>query len=326
MALQSFVDKVGPVVSAAWLNAVDILKFTIFGDATTKTQARTNLTSDAAMEIANGGTGVRTLPALKQAIGEELLAVTGTADAIILTPVVAVTAYFTGQRVWWIASGANTTAVTVQVSALAAKALTKRGTIPLVADDIPNGALVGATYDGTQFQLGIIYTLPASPFIATGIELGHATDTTLSRASAGKAAVEGQTLVSVNTVVATDTIASGTYTPIITNVANVAVSVARVCQFLRVGSVVTVSGQCNIDSTTISTTTRFRLSLPIASAFATAFQCGGSAVHMEASGAGTMVGWTIEADAVNDEAAFRCTNNPTDTDTVLTFSFSYLVV
>lgn len=60
MALQNFVDKVGPVVSAAWLNAVDILKFTIFADSTTKAAARTALTLDAPLEVTNGGTGART--------------------------------------------------------------------------------------------------------------------------------------------------------------------------------------------------------------------------------------------------------------------------
>lgn len=59
MPLQNFVDKVGPVVSAAWLNSVDVLKFTIFADAATKAAARTNLTSDAPLEITNGGTGTR---------------------------------------------------------------------------------------------------------------------------------------------------------------------------------------------------------------------------------------------------------------------------
>lgn len=64
MPLQTFVDKVGPVVSAAWLNAVDLLKFTIFNDSTTKAQARTALTEDAPLEVANGGTGQRTLSGL----------------------------------------------------------------------------------------------------------------------------------------------------------------------------------------------------------------------------------------------------------------------
>lgn len=59
MGLQNFVDKNSPAVSAAWLNVVDTLKFTIFGDATTKAIARTNLTSDAPLEVANGGTASR---------------------------------------------------------------------------------------------------------------------------------------------------------------------------------------------------------------------------------------------------------------------------
>lgn len=59
MALQNFIDKAAPVISAAWLNAVDTLKETVFGAATTKALARTALTSDAPLEVANGGTGTR---------------------------------------------------------------------------------------------------------------------------------------------------------------------------------------------------------------------------------------------------------------------------
>jgi hypothetical protein len=60
MALQNFVDKVGPTLSAAWLNGVDILNTTVFGNATTKSAARTALTSDAPMSVAQGGTGLTT--------------------------------------------------------------------------------------------------------------------------------------------------------------------------------------------------------------------------------------------------------------------------
>lgn len=59
MALQNFQDKTTPVVSAGWLNAVDILKETIFNGAADKAGARTGLNSDAPMEIINGGTGSR---------------------------------------------------------------------------------------------------------------------------------------------------------------------------------------------------------------------------------------------------------------------------
>lgn len=59
MPLQSFISKNLPAISAAWLNAVDVIKFTIFADATTKAAARVALTSDAPLEVTNGGTGNR---------------------------------------------------------------------------------------------------------------------------------------------------------------------------------------------------------------------------------------------------------------------------
>lgn len=58
--LQNFVDKVGPAVSASFLNGLDALNQTIFGAATTKALARAALTSDAPLEVANGGSGSRT--------------------------------------------------------------------------------------------------------------------------------------------------------------------------------------------------------------------------------------------------------------------------
>lgn len=59
MALQNFVDFVGPKIAASWLNVVDGLKETVFANAGTKAAARTALTSDAPLEVANGGTGAR---------------------------------------------------------------------------------------------------------------------------------------------------------------------------------------------------------------------------------------------------------------------------
>jgi hypothetical protein len=60
MALQNFVDRSQPVVGAAWLNAVDVLKDTIFNSAGTKQLARAALTEDEPLEIPYGGTGART--------------------------------------------------------------------------------------------------------------------------------------------------------------------------------------------------------------------------------------------------------------------------
>jgi hypothetical protein len=80
----------------------------------------------------------------------------GTADVITLTPNPAITAYVAGQTFRFIASGANTTNVTVAISGLAAKAITKNGTTALVAGDIPASTMVEITYDGTRFILGTI--------------------------------------------------------------------------------------------------------------------------------------------------------------------------
>lgn len=95
----------------------------------------------------------------------------GTADIITLTPTPALTVYKAGQGIAWISSGANTTNVTVNVSALGAKAITKNGTTALVAGDIPSGALVIAIYDGTEFQIQApaTVTVPnALPWVIAG--------------------------------------------------------------------------------------------------------------------------------------------------------------
>ena len=86
MPLQSFIDKVGPVVSATWLNAVDLLKFTIFADSTTKAQARTALTTDAPLEVVNGGTGQRSLGALTQDLLSYIFPQTTEEAAANITP------------------------------------------------------------------------------------------------------------------------------------------------------------------------------------------------------------------------------------------------
>jgi hypothetical protein len=77
----------------------------------------------------------------------------GTADVITLTPSPAISAYVAGQTFRFIASGANTTNVTVAISGLSAKAVTKHGSTALVAGDIPSGQIVEIAYDGTRFQL-----------------------------------------------------------------------------------------------------------------------------------------------------------------------------
>ena len=117
---------------------------------------------------ATARTDAASLASIQDGTGTYVATVGGTADAITLTASPAITAYVAGQTFRWIASGANTTAVTVAVSGLAAKAITKNGTTALVAGDIASGAMVQATYDGTRFILGVINTNTAVLPLAGG--------------------------------------------------------------------------------------------------------------------------------------------------------------
>ena len=62
-------------------------------------------------------------------------------------------AYRTGVSYVFVASVLNTGASTLSVDGLAVKAITKFGTVPLVAGDIVNGQMCVVVYDGTRFQL-----------------------------------------------------------------------------------------------------------------------------------------------------------------------------
>jgi len=84
--------------------------------------------------------------------GKYVVTVGGTVDAITLAPFPALGAYVNGMELIFVSTGANTGAVTVNVSSLGAKSVTKNGATALSAGDIPSGAIVRLIYDGTRFQ------------------------------------------------------------------------------------------------------------------------------------------------------------------------------
>lgn len=118
------------------------------------------------------------------------------------------------------------------------------------------------------------------------------------------------------------TLAHGTYTPTLTNTANLDASTAYACQYLRVGNTVTVSGKVDVDPTTTTTLTTLGISLPIASNFATAQQLGGTAATTSDI---TEAAAGIFADTTNDRATMQWrTTDVTNHD--MFFSFTYLIV
>jgi len=80
------------------------------------------------------------------------LTVSGT-DTITATVSPALTAYAAGQMFAFVAANTNTGAVTINISSLGAKSITKNGTTALSAGDITANYLFVIVYDGTQFQV-----------------------------------------------------------------------------------------------------------------------------------------------------------------------------
>lgn len=74
-------------------------------------------------------------------------------DTYAITPSPAVMAYAAGQMFLVTFTNANTTASTLNVNGLGAKAITKNGAAALERSDIAAGAQRLLTYDGTQFQI-----------------------------------------------------------------------------------------------------------------------------------------------------------------------------
>ena len=113
---------------------------------------------------------------------------------------------------------------------------------------------------------------------------------------------------------------SGLYTPELTNDANITATISGECQWMRQGSVVTVSGKIQIDPILANVMTSVGISLPIASNFTSENQAAGTwyAPVIAGQGAG------IKADAAKNSAQLNTL--PTDTaNQSWFFSFTYSI-
>lgn len=119
-------------------------------------------------------------------------------------------------------------------------------------------------------------------------------------------------------------IASGTYTPTLFNTTNVASSAADAFQWVRVGNVVTVSGNLDIDPTAASTQTVLGISLPIASSIAALTQVSGLGSRNTSTTA-NLTG-AIVGDGTNDRAQFAFFNDTDTANRSFSVHFTYIVV
>jgi len=136
---------------------------------------------------------------------------------------------------------------------------------------------------------------------ATDLTLQSAGTTVLTLSTAGGVSI---VRTSVTSPAAGDgNVFSGTYTPTLTNTTNIASSTPSACQYLRVGDVVTVSGQVTIDPTTAGAC-NMKMTLPVASNFGSSRQAGGTFATVTSGQAdqGAIIG-----DATGDQFEFRFT-------------------
>jgi hypothetical protein len=148
----------GTVISSTAFNALTADLATGLSTALTK-DGQTTPTANLPMGtfkftgMGNGSaaTDSATISQVQSSFGS-FLTVSGT-DTITASVSPSLTAYATGQMFAFVAANTNTGAVTVNISSLGAKSITKTGTTALVAGDLTANYLYVVVYDGTQFQV-----------------------------------------------------------------------------------------------------------------------------------------------------------------------------
>lgn len=149
------------------------------------------------------------LPAINDpySINSLLGSVTGT-NTIAATATPAVTAYATGATYSFVAVNTNTGAATLSIDGLAAKSITKNGSVALTAGDIQAGKLTWVEYDGTTFQLlnNIIY----GGSITNGTINSLTAPMSVANGGTGVATIAANSVVLGNGVAAVQTVAPST--------------------------------------------------------------------------------------------------------------------
>lgn len=179
------------------------------------------------------------------------------------------------------AQGRITSATTVAIDAIPASLATTSG---LFLRSTGSGvwAAIDAATTRTALNLDNLYLKQAS-------NLSDLTNAGTARANlgavgtsrtitAGTGLTGGGDLSADRTISLAVETAGTTYTPTLTNTANLDSSTAQVCQYSRVGSVVTVSGRVVVDPTTNGSQCILLMSLPIPSNFTAAGQAAGAGV------------------------------------------------
>ncbi len=184
-----------------------------------------------------------------------------------------------------------------------------------------NTTVVLKVYPGKRFDA--TNTLEGKPAL---LEIPGDVPYVFSIQNTGSAAVSNVDFGDAYTVItqnALKTITSGTYTPTLTNLFNISASTPEVCNYSRVGDIVTVSGVVFIDQTTGGQFTELGISLPISSTLTSAIQCSGAGYSTAADQPSQITGdGTLP---VNGRAVLTYVSNGILTNQAHSFIFTYKV-
>ena len=148
----------GTVISSTAFNALTADLATGLSTALTK-DGQTTATANIPMGtfkftglgVGSAATDSANISQVQNSFGS-FLTVSGT-DTITATVSPSLTAYASGQMFAFVVANTNTGAVTINISSLGAKSITKTGSTALVAGDLTANYLFVVVYDGTQFQV-----------------------------------------------------------------------------------------------------------------------------------------------------------------------------
>ena len=149
----------GTVISSTAANALNADLATGLTTAITK-DGQTTPTANIPLggfKITNLGAGTvasdaARLSQVQNSTTTTLISITGT-DTITGTVTPTLTAYTAGQVFSFVVAATNTGAVTLNINSLGATAVTRTGSVALVAGDMVTGQIAVVEYDGTRFQL-----------------------------------------------------------------------------------------------------------------------------------------------------------------------------
>jgi hypothetical protein len=149
----------GTVISSTAFNALTADLATGLSTVITK-DGQTTVTANIPMStykftglgVGSAATDSANLSQVQSTVTKLLTSVSGT-DTITAVGAPVVAAYAAGQMFYFVATGDNTGAVTLNIDSLGAKAVTRDGSVALAAGDIKSGEVVVVVYDGTRFQV-----------------------------------------------------------------------------------------------------------------------------------------------------------------------------